>query len=383
MEYQRHIAERLNWLERLLDDATGTDERLDVTNRLLIEILRVSTVEKETFHFPPALSTALIDHLTKDKPQFYKFVDIDLSEARTNVEYLEAGNFIWIDNQFARGQVTLRLNEENFDTFDLRRQRYIEGPFYRFIIDNVAGQGSIRLFISRGYQVSSEPVEAINRAELAARLGSIVTFDRRGDVVWFDDFKDGVNKWAFTSGGTGSAFEWSSAASKYGGFSGKLITGDTKNDTGRIRKVIIPQPLSRMGIEYCFTTEEGLSEILFFPYIDDATTWLWPFIKYLPGYDTLQYFGSDFAYHDLTTDQTLYEDVTLFHTIKVVADINKREYVRCLVDNINYDMAGIPVHSADSLIEAGMIDVNIQIKTNLDLNQFIYIDHVIVTQNEP
>ena len=384
-EYNTYLKERLNWLEGLTARASSLDERIDVTNHLLMELLKVSSLPggDPTSPFPPALSAAIIEHLTKDKPEFYKFIDIDLSEARTNIVYLESGTFMWIDNQFARGNITLRLNEESFDAFDLRRQRFIEGPFYRFIIDNVAGQGTIRLFISKGYHAGSEPVEAITRAELAARLGSIVTFDRRGDVVWFDDFLSGVKKWTFASGGTGSAFEWSAAAAKFGGYSGKLITGDTVGDTGSIRKVVIPQPLSRMGLEYCFTTEEGLSEMLFYPYIDDGTTWIWPFIKYLPGYDTLQYFGSDFAYHDLDTDLTLYEDITNFHTIKVVADINKREYVRCLVDNISFDMTGIPVYAADSLIQAAMIDINIKTTTRLPSNQSIYIDHVIVTQNEP
>ena len=32
--------------------------------------------------------------------------------------------------------------------------------------------------------------------ELAVRLGSIVTFDRRGNVLWLDGFDSGIGAWS-------------------------------------------------------------------------------------------------------------------------------------------------------------------------------------------
>jgi len=40
-EYLAELAKKLSWFERLADSATGTDERLDLTNRLLIENLKL------------------------------------------------------------------------------------------------------------------------------------------------------------------------------------------------------------------------------------------------------------------------------------------------------------------------------------------------------
>lgn len=42
-EYFAQLKERLSWLERATDAATGLDERIDITNRLLIEAVRLLT----------------------------------------------------------------------------------------------------------------------------------------------------------------------------------------------------------------------------------------------------------------------------------------------------------------------------------------------------
>jgi len=48
--------------------------------------------------------------------------------------------------------------------------------------------------------------------ELAVRLGSIVSFDRRGDVIFSDSFQNGLGK--VYASGVGAGFEcWPSVAS--------------------------------------------------------------------------------------------------------------------------------------------------------------------------
>lgn len=66
-EYQRHIAERLNWFEQLADKATSLDERINVTNLLLMEILKVSGGAQP---IPPPY------------PQIPRILEFDLSDER-------------------------------------------------------------------------------------------------------------------------------------------------------------------------------------------------------------------------------------------------------------------------------------------------------------
>ena len=42
-EYYKHIEDKLSWFEKATQNLTGTDERLDVTNLLLIEMLKAIT----------------------------------------------------------------------------------------------------------------------------------------------------------------------------------------------------------------------------------------------------------------------------------------------------------------------------------------------------
>ena len=66
-----------------------------------------------------------ISHLRVDKPEYYTTVDIALDSARDNEEFKYSGNFMWVDNQFARGKVTIRLNEENHKELDLHQLSYL------------------------------------------------------------------------------------------------------------------------------------------------------------------------------------------------------------------------------------------------------------------
>ena len=89
--------------------------------------------------------------------------------------------------------------------------------------------------------------------ELAVRLGSIITFDRRGDIVWFDDFEGDVFKWERDPSGVDAAIIVSPEAARNGAFSAKLTTGNLADDHATILHHL-PYPVtSRVGFEISFT----------------------------------------------------------------------------------------------------------------------------------
>lgn len=53
-EYEQELAKNLTWLERLADGASGLDERIDITNRLLIEMLKTLGLGLQIQLPPPA-----------------------------------------------------------------------------------------------------------------------------------------------------------------------------------------------------------------------------------------------------------------------------------------------------------------------------------------
>lgn len=333
---------------------------------------------------PRAPSNDLLNQLIKDKPEFYKFVDIDLSTARTDQVYDEPGTFIWVDNQFARGEVTLRLNELQFGKFDLRRQKYVAGPFYRFFITNAAGQGVIRLFISRGYQAASEPIEAINRAELAARMGSPVTFDRRGDIVFLDGFDSTLNAWQIDKTGAGEDAVVSTEYCDKGGFSCKLTT-----DAVNLNYSSIEHYMSVLGTSSRIGLEVGLSwsgvgpalQLCIMRYGSGT------YQKGLMVLDTSVALGGKLGVVDagvltqIVTNLNLSGDYYSFHRVKLVIDLGTDTFVRTLLDATEYDISEYSLESGISPAPASILTY-IKLVSTGDA-EIAYVDSAIITQNEP
>ncbi|GAI56753.1 unnamed protein product, partial [marine sediment metagenome] len=69
------------------------------------------------------------------------------------------------------------------------------------------------------YQIAKTIYRLADMGELAVRLGSIVTHDRRGDVIWMDNFDSGIAKWYQFASDDDGLVEWSAERSRSGGFS--------------------------------------------------------------------------------------------------------------------------------------------------------------------
>lgn len=90
--------------------------------------------------------TQILSEIKKQRIKIYKILDIDLSVAKTNFEYLDVGTYVYVLNN--SGVAYIRFNELSEDTLSLLKFRAIKIPFYRFYITNTAQAGcSISLAI--------------------------------------------------------------------------------------------------------------------------------------------------------------------------------------------------------------------------------------------
>lgn len=219
--------------------------------------------------------------------------------------------------------------------------------------------------------------------ELAARLGSIATFDRRGDIVWFDDFEGDVDKWYQDLEGTDAAIVVSPDAARNGSFSAKLTTGDEIDDFAMVLHYL-PYPVtSRVGFEISFTTEDNLSELIFSQRLYDGDYEHYARLRYLPATDVLQYLDSGAVWRDLATSLDLYDATYIFHTIKLVIDLDTHKYIRAILDDVEYDMSALNYrHTADPDTTPHWEQIADMI-TGVNDNVSNYVDDAVVTQNEP
>ena len=219
-------------------------------------------------------------------------------------------------------------------------------------------------------------------AELAARLGSIDTFDRRGDVVWLDNFEDNIDKWEILLGGVGAAAVLSTEAARNGARSAKLTTGNLANNYALIRKHL-PSPVpSKVGFEVSFTVDDDLNGLYFALQLLDGVNRHVAMINYHPDTDRLYYYDNAGVEQLIAAGLNLQAAIYHFHTLKLVADMVNYRYVRLILNEVTYDLSNFTMQAIpDATLPT--LWAYVAAFTGVAANLSIYVDDAIITQNEP
>jgi len=222
----------------------------------------------------------------------------------------------------------------------------------------------------------------IDTGELAARLKSIVSYDRRGNVVFLDNFDDAILKWAATPGIGGGVAALSAAQAKSGGQSVILTAGAGVTGQAYIVTTFGALTTGKIGFETSFTMNPNTSFFYMrFTYYDSVNRNRGG-IYYDRANDRWRYWDDTGNWHDLITSVDLEDTMPTWHVAKVVLDTSTNEYARFLYDNVETSMAGLGIYQFADAIEP-CIHLEIAHGSVHAAVQSIYVDNVIVTQNEP
>jgi len=218
--------------------------------------------------------------------------------------------------------------------------------------------------------------------EHAVRLGSPHLWDRRGDVLYSSDFRDGMGMLYGGVSGLGAVVNLWTGASRQGAYSVRLLTGSTANWSANIAGML-PLPVSsRIGFEISFSM--------------DPQTTMWDFeihwldgaylhecqIRYDDALGTLWILTGMGLGQFATHPYRLYEAPRPCHTFKMVADIAANTYVRCILDDALYDLLA---YAPQTALNAALprLFVMAEHMGAAAANVPAWIDNLIVTQNEP
>ena len=219
-------------------------------------------------------------------------------------------------------------------------------------------------------------------AELAVRLGSIDTFDRRGDVIWLDSFADGLNKWGSLASGTGAAVGLSVARARNGQFCALLTAGSDASRSAEIGRLIALPVLSRLGCEVSFSLGSAIDLLDLVVDVFDGTNQVEYYVWWDADAETLNYLDVNGDAVILATGVDPWRSATLFHTWKVVVEASAREWVRVILDDRQYSLAGV----AGYVIGPGSdryLRLTVRLWGHAGENDTVYVDDPIITQNEP
>lgn len=233
---------------------------------------------------------------------------------------------------------------------------------------NVAAQSTVKI--------------TLDNAELAARLGSPNTFERGGNVLYQTSFEQGLSGINHIHNGTNSAVTLDTVESKTGAYSAKLTAGSDGLHLAELFRNFAYPSLSVVGLEVGMKLLD-LYDYFYvaFQLFDGVSLWD-NAIRHNQTTKTLGYWSSAGAWVTFATNMDWQAGSSPFHVFKLRADFDAKTYGRCTVDNVEYDLRSIPLQQLASAVVPQQT-VMMVLTGRLANNDVIYLDDIIVTQNEP
>lgn len=221
----------------------------------------------------------------------------------------------------------------------------------------------------------------IDKGELAARLHSPVKYDRRGNVVFIDNFEGSTLQWETGGGGTNHVEAISTGNARDGSQSCILTAGAGVLGQAYITKHIGIINPGKIGLEVSFTLDAATTLFdLAFWYYDGANVHR-GYVRYDPSKTKWEYFNSGGTRTDLATGVKLRTANSPWHTCKLVLDTDTDKYSRFLYNDVEISMEGIDIYMTTDTDDPMIMIEIIHLCTDAAVKS-IYVDNVILTQNE-
>jgi len=220
-------------------------------------------------------------------------------------------------------------------------------------------------------------------AELAARMGSFVTFDRLGTVVWMDEFEGGLGSWEWGGSGANNAVYLSCEITLHGGLAALLHPGEVDDGEALIRHNLLYPVLGGIGFEAAFVPQANLKHVDLILFLYDGSRRY----DYQARYDhvngLVQVCIPGDEYPPVGAPGIMAEGWHSHCMMKVVANSETGKYARVMFNGHTYDASEHMVYSSvDTDTRPSMVAYVAVRNTGAHLVD-VPVDCVIVTQNEP
>lgn len=231
----------------------------------------------------------------------------------------------------------------------------------------------------------------IGLSELATRLGSPSTFDRRGTVWWYDTFNSSNFSWVKSSTANGANATLSDEYPYTGEGCAKLTHGNLADSYMEMYKLIGSVSTSRIGIEAIihFQSSVNLAAVLAIRIITGTRNISAAVRVQQAGLGGLSYGNTNGnSFHD-DWDFTQFDDTYSItspasYPIKFVVDVEKEKYTRCMFGGDEIDMSSYEPYSVDyTNIRRIQPYIGVVANSGVTSNITAYFDNIIITIEEP
>lgn len=217
--------------------------------------------------------------------------------------------------------------------------------------------------------------------ELAARLGSVDAFDRRGNIIWIDDFEAATIGWEVQY--TGGAGNTNLSTNRWlHGSQSLYIEPDTDDDDRVmiIRNLAYPV-VGKLGLEATMTCVDEVDFLAIYMRLYDGTNYHDSGFGYWNTTEQLTYINSIGGNTTFANNIKTNDDDRLFLHFKYVYDFVNDKYVRGLFNGVEYNMSS---YSGPLSADATHPYLRLYVVCDCDGTgtAYSYVDNVILTQNE-
>lgn len=232
------------------------------------------------------------------------------------------------------------------------------------------------------YLPGSERHSLEDLSELAARLWTPVVYDRRGEVIWMDQFDHGLSNYRTMLGGGSDSVTLIADYPHYGGYAAKLLTTGQALRLAGLRLYAIPPVENKWGIEV------GVN----FRTIYDSFTLDFQYYSgtyYHEAYILLDYANDNIQVKDdgsFVEVATLGKTVSFYgmiHHLKLVVDFENDVYVRALFNSREFDLSEYVVKTTSNTAVGPLNQCRPIFIGRASNTDYCHISHMILTANEP
>lgn len=218
--------------------------------------------------------------------------------------------------------------------------------------------------------------------EHAVRLGSPHLFDRAGDILALTDFRVGLGAWEGFHDVGGGAVHLATEHSRQGAYSMKLTAGMGVDDNAGLR-IRIPYPvIGCFGHEFTYSMQDYTVYFGCSIEVDDTVDLWIAELQFHALLGRLVCITTGGAQHEIAAGLGFRISTQPEHTMKIVADLSTRMYVRAIYNGLAYNISRVPMNQA-ATAGAWSLEAVIEHMGDGGHNPEGYVDNVIVTQNEP
>jgi hypothetical protein len=233
-----------------------------------------------------------------------------------------------------------------------------------------------------GTYTNKQMYPLFDMGELAARLWSPVTYDRRGSVLWMYDFSEGLKGIGISQIGTGSAVGLSVNYWERPPCSAIIQSGTGDGDSAGVYfRLPVPQGL-RCGVQASMRGNTNVSELYTNLYHYDGTTKWYAYLR--ADLDNHVLYASTAEEGDVVLDDA-FPDIAegyYFAHFKIVADLATHTLIRGIADGNEYDLSAYTMPSEASVLAPHILIYINNVGHNLSLAP-ANVDTMVVTTNEP